>query len=693
MRLDSLVFAAFLLLTTQFLVVSYGSGATVQANVVVACPFSLSENALSVYNIGNSITLNYTIFTQAQCTINALQGTFVLQYSGNNVQVLSDPLFSTAIQSPVLYSLPAVNTLTLSPGSYRAIVNFTAFGASNESVQNLLLVSPVDITLSEFAVNPSQASVGLPLTFTMNLVNDGQLASGTIGLNIIINGPQYFDFGVSASALSPSQNELVSFTVNNATGVAGSYTVSAYATFASGNAVRQSNTENIFYYVTAPVTPPAPPSTVTQPIASVPQLTLSQVPAYSSLSIGSSILSGMNLLNIIGVPETVTLSIPKQFDKMFTLAAHSVYLLPNESLQVQMSFNSNGTNQTGVFVIPVNISVSTLNGATVSGTQYLTYVVQRSNFGVSLYNQIQLSQSSATVTTSMVGARTRSFTNATLVTTLPGAVVSNASQVKTYGLPAVVTTFNGTNLSMAGAEPHAGKLNPFLPPSMGDRPSYTVIRWLIPYLPEGKTITMAYTITHPLNVGLLTSIQNLLVAQAPVASSSILRVVDIQAPTFYQNSSNKVTVGVLYTGTALQPVKFTLSTSGVASIVNPVQVVNASPNQLIQRNFYINTGNETGTLLFNLYIDSANASVNYTLPVIVLQKSGTSLATTTVPQTVSSLPMVLIIRYLPWVAGLAIVCIAALMIRRSRRGPRYSVDRAKELIRIREQIKRSDEHV
>ena len=120
MRLDSLVFAAFLLLTTQFLVVSYGSGATVQANVVVACPFSLSENALSVYNIGNSITLNYTIFTQAQCTINALQGTFVLQYSGNNVQVLSDPLFSTAIQSPVLYSLPAVNTLTLSPGNLKS---------------------------------------------------------------------------------------------------------------------------------------------------------------------------------------------------------------------------------------------------------------------------------------------------------------------------------------------------------------------------------------------------------------------------------------------------------------------------------------------------------------------------------------------------------------------------------------------
>jgi hypothetical protein len=55
--------------------------------------------------------------------------------------------------------------------------------------------------------------------------------------------------------------------------------------------------------------------------------------------------------------------------------------------------------------------------------------------------------------------------------------------------------------------------------------------------------------------------------------------------------------------------------------------------------------------------------------------------------------MVAVMKYLPWIAGLAIVCIVVLMVRRSRRGPRYSVDRAKELIRIREQIKRSDEHV
>jgi len=48
----------------------------------------------------------------------------------------------------------------------------------------------------------------------------------------------------------------------------------------------------------------------------------------------------------------------------------------------------------------------------------------------------------------------------------------------------------------------------------------------------------------------------------------------------------------------------------------------------------------------------------------------------------------------PWVAGVVAVCIAAfLLLRGIRRKPRYQAERAKELIRIREQIKRSDEHV
>ena len=684
-----LAFAVLLLFICQLSAISFGSSASLQANVMVECPFHLSENSLSIYNIGSSITLNYTIYTQAQCTINTLQGSLVLQYSGNNVQVLSDPLVTTAIQSPALYDLPTINSVSLSPDSYRAIVSFSTYGASNESIRSFTLISPVNIILADLSVSPSQASVGLPLTFTMNLVNDGQLASGDIGLNIIINGPQYLDISEPASALSPSQSELVSFMISNdVTGISGSYSVSAYATFTSGGAVLQSNTGSASYYVAAPVTPPAPSQSSSQPVVSVPQLTLSSVPSYSSVQIGSSILSGMSIQNIVGVPETVILSIPQQFNNLFSLAAHSVYLMPNESLQVPMAFNANNTNQTGVYVIPVNISITALNGTPVTRTQYLTYVVQRSSYNVSLYNQISLSQGSATVTTTLVGARNSSLTNATLITTLPGAVVKDASQVRTYGLPATVTTFNGTNMSMEPGGLRKGRLATFAPTGKLSMPSYTIIRWLVPYLPQGKTVTMAYTISNPLNVGLLTSVQNLLVVQSQPAPASILRVVSIQTPTFYENSSNKVTVGVLYTGTEQQDVKFVLSTTGMASITNPVQIVNASPNQFIQKSFSIRTANLTGTLLFTLYISSENASLNYTLPVIVLQNN--ALPTTTMPQIIpSNIP---IGKYAPWIAGVALVCIIAFLIQGIRRRPRYQEGRAKELIRIREQIKRSDEH-
>jgi hypothetical protein len=325
-------------------------------------------------------------------------------------------------------------------------------------------------------------------------------------------------------------------------------------------------------------------------------------------------------------------------------------------------FNANNLKLPGMYVVPVNISVSTQTGSFVNRTQYFTYVVSRTSYNASLYNQIQTSQGNATVTTSIIGARNTTLTNATLVTTLPSSVVGDSSQIKTYGLPSTITMDNGQ----------------------------LQINWLIPYLPPGKTVTMSYTIQRPLNIGLLESVQNLLIVPSMPAPSSILRVVSMQTPTFYTNTTNKVSVGVLYTGTLLQKVKFTLTTAGTASVLNPVQFVNASPNQLLQQTFDIRTGNSTGTLLLNLGIETQNVSLNYTLPVIVMQKGGTTTATTTIPQAPALWSNV--VKYAPLALGIAVVCVVILMIRRSGKRPRYQPERAKELIRIREQIKRSDEH-
>ena len=156
----------------------------------------------------NNMILNYTISTQAQCSISDLQGSFTLEYSSNNVQVLYNALtVTTATQNAVVYNIQPINSLALQPGSYKVIFDFSAFGTSNESIHTFTLMSPVNIIITDFTVNPTSVSMGSPLTFTANVLNDGELASGQIGMNIVVTGPQSVTRSESASALSPGQSE------------------------------------------------------------------------------------------------------------------------------------------------------------------------------------------------------------------------------------------------------------------------------------------------------------------------------------------------------------------------------------------------------------------------------------------------------------------------------------------------------
>ena len=661
MRLNLCLFAVLFLLSSM--AASYGSSnAGLQANVMVVCPFYLSENALPVYAIGSSITLNYTVFSQAQCTSNDLHGSFVLQYSSNNVQVQSVSISSTATQTHFVYDLPTINSLVLSPGNYKAIVSFSTFGSSNESIREFVMVRPVNVVVTDFAVSPASVDVGSPITFTANIFNDGGLASGQIGVNIVISGPQSITISESASPLSPGQSELLSFILSNVTGAGGAYSADLFATFVASNTVMQSNTRSVTYSVTQPTASqggprPAPGAVV----AVVPMLSFTQVPFYSSLTLGSTDITSIGLKNVADIPITANLSISPEFGTVFGLSAHSIYLVPGESVLVQLVFNANNLNLPGTYVVPINISLSALNMIPVTRTQYLTYIVSRSVYNVSIYSQILLMQSNVSVTTTLVGARNISLTNASLVTMLPSSVVGNSSKIKTYGLPATITS------SSSGPQ----------------------INWLVPYLPAGKGVTFSYSISMPDNIGMLEYVQNLLIVPSVPPPTSILRVVSIQTPTFYANSVNRVTVGVLYTGTMPQSVKFALTTTGTAEVLNPVQIVNASPNQLLQQTFNVKTMNATGTLMLSLGIESRNASVNYTLPAIVLQSPQAAI-TTTIPQAITSGAQAM--KYVSVVLAVAAAGVVAGWIRGIRKRPRYDAEKANELIRLRERMKRSEEN-
>ena len=755
-----------------------GTSTNVGANVFVGCPIYLSENALTLYAIGNGIVLNYTTNTQTTCSIPSPTGTFTLEYSANSVAVLSNSIFPNAItQTPALYNVPTINSLALTPDNYNAIVDISGSGSSNESSRVFTLVYPVNITVVSFGASPGSVSQGSPITFTMNILNNGQLASGTIGVNIVITGAAGYTITQSANALTPGQSEVLSLMSSGVTGTVGSYTANAFATFVTNGAPAQSNTKSSGYSVTSTVSPssssggpPPPPSTVsvsvstnattgpvavvtvpvsslpaapaglaglaafnisstgstkalvnitiqyscnlnpaslqpyllqnnawvqispfsinknrctmsfivqdaivalmqnpalavaplpTSPINIIPQLSFTELPFYTQLVLGTGQVTSLGLKNIVGAPETINLTVPGSFARILSLSAGSVYLPPNESVDVHLLFRTNSTQPSGTYIVPLTISLRIGSGLPVNTTEYFTYIVSGSSLNVSIYSQIYTTPGNATVSLTLVGAQNSTLTNATLITMLPGAVVSNALQIKTYGLPSSIAVVNGT----------------------------PEIDWLVPFLPSGRGVSFSYTIAKPTNVNLLTTVQNLLVQPSAPAPQSILRVVNVQAPTFYTNSTNRITVGVLYTGTTYQQVAFELTTPGTATILNPVQVVNASPNQLLTQEFGVKTGGATGTLLFNLRIAAQGASLNYSLPVVVLQKTSQSI---TMPQiSVSGEDL---LKYSALAIGLVVLAVITIMASRLRRRSRYSGEQAKELIRVREQIKRSDEN-
>lgn len=646
------------------------SGVTLQANVTVACPFYLALNALPLYVRVGNVNMNYTVVAQAQCAVQNLQGNFILKYKGNGTVVYTNTLtVNTVNQTPATYNLLPINSLTLQPDNYVATINFIALHSSNSSSKTFALLNSANIIVTGFSANPSSVDLNLPITLSVTLLNDGQLASSTIGVNIIITGPKNLNITGSASALSPGQNEQVNFVLSNVTSMVGTYTARTGATYLSNNAIKISNTKNITYVVTSPPPPSGggpPPTTPPPPyqvIADLPQISFTQLPFSVSLFINSTVVTNIRIKNIMHIPESISLRVPKVFSSIISLSATNVTLLPNQSVLIQALFSSKDIQFPDVYVIPVNITIRNANG-TSSTTQYLTYSIQNTATNLTLSYKTYFDLGNATVVLTLTNPTNTSFRDLSVTTQLPPSIISNISQIGTSGVPNNVSIVNGV----------------------------PTIDWLVPYVQSGGEISMSYMILKPIHIGLLTQSQNFITTLSKPAPTDILRLINVQVPTFYTNSSNLISVSALYTGTSQQSVAFSLFSQGTLTVINSIQTVNATPNQLLDRSFHVLTNNATGTLILTLSIATNGASLNYTIPVLVLQKPAL-ITTTTIPQAMGL--NVYALQYLLSLFGVIAVFAVIATLRASinkRRRQRLKPEIAKELRNIKEQIRRSDEH-
>lgn len=536
---------------------------------------------------------------------------------------------------------------------------------------------PADIVITNFSI-PGTIGINAPLNILLQLQNNGGLATGNITINInIARLNTSLNLTYNVSALSPYQSESVVIHIYNKTGTPGQHNVTVYASYKSNGALQYSGAVQGSYDI---VSTQSPPNKNAVSLLQIPDLTITYIPTYTALYSGNEQVSEMGVKNTGTVPEFVNVSIPKNYSNLITLSTSSVYLSPNSQLYIQFVLRANATmTDIATYSIPFNFTVSPVGGTQNTVNEKISLTVSnQTQSQPSILNQVTLINSTNS-TTGIIEVRSgtaESINNATLVTYLPYGAVNDASSIMTSGLQANVVQVGG---------------------------KYQ-INWFIPYLPAGQVQYAYYQISKLEGSEFSFKVGSVLTIPSILRPLSLLKIVNFSLPTFYTNSTEKMSVDVLYTGTSGQSVYFYLTAPPSVTIYNSTQLVNATPNQLLVRNFIVKTGGTPGTLIFTLYINTQNTNVSYSLPIVVLQNgqptgSGSSSSTSTIKAVVggTTKPISINIKgYIAYiVAAVAILLIVLLiygvMVVLNR--PNYNRQRLKKLMDVKNQIKRQGGNV
>jgi len=538
-----------------------------------------------------------------------------------------------------------------------------SFGSSSGTISANVVVlpfTPANIVMTALSAS-SSVTVGAQLQFNATLNNTGQMAATNVIVHVNVTGPATFNAVYPAGRLSPGQGEFENLQISGATSVVGVYTLNAFAAYASNNATYDSNTRAVSFTVTSPGPGPSPSpgggGGGAPQVTTVPGISITSIPVSMSAVAGQGLSSQISVQNNQNVPETINFTVDQNFSSLLTLSARSLYLLPGQTGIVTASFKTTSTTSPGTYVIPLTITVSD----PVTQVEYLTFTVySNAKNGLQIVGQTFLTNSLSTLSgvISISNSGNSTIRNGTLTTLLPGAYAKNVSQISAFGLP------NNVTFGMNGY----------------------VVNWQVGKLQPGQVVYAYYTVRNQTNVGYLSYPQEIFSTPGTVPPSSVLRVVEISAPSLHVNSTGYVNASVFYTGTTTQQISFYLAGPPQATVSNPVQIVNASPNQLLRRRFAVSVGNYTGTLLLYLYVTSSTANLTESIPILV---SALPTTTSTVAQQSSAqagLQKAALALEAVGVMAIALIVLLSIL-RLRRRRPKYSAEQARNLIKLRKRIR------
>ncbi len=655
--------------------VSASQGSSIAASVSVTCPFSITPDVLPEYVWGGNIILNYTATANVPCTIPSMGGYFDARYASNSVLASRQAIsIGSVTYNAATVGSVAWDTDSVGVGNYTVSFNLTAFGTTAAATANVELLESAYINVTGANVS-SPVAPGSQVLFTVGLKNIGALASNSFTLYINITGPSANAvLAYNESGLSPGQAATQSESISGYTDTQGEYNATVYVDYEG----QRTDTVSVSYTVVAP--PPTGTSTgstsvlsnggligSTPSVAAMQYVDVEFMPLLTQVSSGSSSLAPIVLRNALGQDELIELSIPAAYRSIASLYNGSVdpeqirvTIPPGQSATATVDFSPPNGTSIGTYIIPVNATTLVGNAIVNSTVLHVVFRIYNSSQSLSgITSQLDLLDNGTVAEGDVQLAAYAGIKNATLETMLPVSIAANESDVSAYGIPNNVSTRDG----------------------------YYVIDWYVENLTKGSTAIAYFEITDPNPALLALPIQTTLTERSAVNSSSLLTALSVTLPEFYTNSTNQLSIDLLYTGTSAQDVYLYLVGPPGVAIENSSRTVRASPNELLVSKFNVFTNSSPGTLLFYAYAITAGANVTYTLPVRVVQRQAQLSQSSPVGAVISS--TLGEARYYLYAAiaavAIAVICLIAA---RGRGRARYSKERANRLVMMRERIKR-----
>ncbi len=685
----------YLIFISLFLLISIVSGNSIKslnATVAINCLFTVNLNGQNVYLLSNTVPFNYTINASKNnnCNISEISGALYFwkenQTKNEGFNALNITLFNVTNQSK-LHDIYA-NTSKLISGKYYANLSFVKSYFKEVTNGPLLfqVVTPpeINVKLVNFTNSVTQYS---PVTLQFLINNNGTLSTNNnTYMNVKIMGPQNFSmnkiYPISSIGSNSNITKVLSFySISNITGV---YTITENVsyfynyTYKNKTSSYTKNTTNYIVNYTVSTTSPTSNSGssssnhVSKKITSRPtppsivsNVSYVTTPALITLINNQSSIYSVNLYNNYSDSVWVNISTSNISGIALSLSSKNVYLLPHQSLSVGLTIASSNNAKQSTKILPLNEHITNTNHTSVNYTQFIfLQLLPKDNNQVYLKNVLSLNNSKDIEGTIAV-KNTKNYTiNGTVTALIPSIITNNAK-----------------NIILSGGQGKVLKSNT----------SYT-LDWNVSALASNDSTYLYYYIKN---------VSNILLAQTPTLTFSIppktsknpsISLYDTEIPTLYTNQSGVINFTFLYTGTTVNNITATLSSSSALNIGNAQQSFKVIPNTVFSPSYNIGSTSKSGTYYLTLYLSGSGLAKNYTFEAIVLPELETPELSNINNTTPSGITNTKYLNYYGYDMIIALVAISILIIiHKHKNKAHYNEGRVKKLKEINEQIKRGQD--